>query len=222
MGSRSSGPAGIVSRAFLVRTVLTIHNLGYQGLFPHHGVCWGWTRICLQPAISSLYSQINFLKARSCLPSAHHGELTYSREIQTSGNSASGSRCLKTRSQSGGHLNSAPATNLEPQVESVHRMNSARNLSGKEAAGGLHARSDQGRPESRCLGAVSRLVSEGDSMLQGILGRLLAEGVQLVILGAAHRNIRFLPAGAHGIRKLECACIRGCSGTRLEAEPTCF
>lgn len=103
-----------------MRTVLTIHNLGYQGLFPAHQ--WGLLGLdqnLFTPRHLEFYGQINFLKSAIVFADALTTvSPSYSREIQTSEHGFGLEGVLKARAASlTGILNGADYEIWNPQMD---------------------------------------------------------------------------------------------------------
>jgi starch synthase len=187
-----------------VRTVFTIHNLGYQGLFPPHQ--WGLLGLdqnLFTARHLEFYGQINFLKGAIVFADALTTvSAAYSREIRTSEYGFGLEGVLEARAASlVGILNGADYQVWNPRKDPFIASNyDPRNLAGKavckadlQRAFGL--RED---PEIPLLGAVSRLASQkGFDLVQEILDDLLQRGLQLVILGTGDRKYQdFFQAAA--------------------------
>jgi len=178
-----------------VRTVFTIHNLGYQGLFPPHQ--WGLLGLdqnLFTARHLEFYGQINFLKGAIVFADALTTvSPTYSREIQTAEYGFGLEGVLKARAASlVGILNGADYEIWNPRMDRFLATNyGPGKLSGKGACKADLQKTFGLREEAEIplLGAVSRLVSQkGFDLLEGILGDLLQRGVQLVILGSGDRK----------------------------------
>jgi 1,4-alpha-glucan branching enzyme len=178
-----------------VRTMLTIHNLGYQGLFPPHQ--WGLLGLdqnLFTARHLEFYGQINFLKGAIVFADALATvSPTYSREIQTAEHGFGLEGVLKARAASlVGILNGADYEIWNPRMDRFIATNyGPGDLSGKRACKADLQKTFGLRvdPDIPLLGAVSRLVSQkGFDLLEGILDDLLQRGVQLVILGSGERK----------------------------------
>ncbi|MBX7100381.1 MAG: glycogen synthase [Myxococcaceae bacterium] len=180
------------------RSLLTIHNLMYQGAFP--GDVVNDTR--LMPAVDRFHQDqlkagvVNFLL---------HGVLyadgittvspTYSREIQTPEHGAGLDHLLRQRSSTVvGVLNGVDYSEWSPETDRLipHHF-SADDLSGKERdkevlLGKLGLPYQPGVP---VLGVVSRLASQKglDLLLDVIPWVLQRHGVQLVVLGNGDKRL---------------------------------
>jgi 1,4-alpha-glucan branching enzyme len=194
-----------------VRTVFTIHNLGYQGLFPSHQ--WGLVGLdqnLFTARHLEFYGQINFLKGAIVFADALTTvSPTYSREIQAAEYGFGLEGVLKARAASlVGILNGADYEIWNPQADRfIARNYGPGNLSGKGVC-----KADLQRtfgltedPETPLLGAVSRLVSQkGFDLLEEILDDLLERSVQLVVLGSGDRKYQdsFQTAAQRNPRRL--------------------
>jgi starch synthase len=178
-----------------MRTMLTIHNLGYQGLFPLNQ--WGLLELDQNLFTSrhlEFYGQINILKGAIVLADALTTvSPTYSGEIQTSEYGFGLEGVLRARAASlVGILNGADYGIWNPRTDRFIASNyGPGSLFGKRACKASLQKTFGLRQDAAIplLGAVSRLVSQkGFDLLEGILDDLLRLGVQLVILGAGDRK----------------------------------
>ncbi|MGK3966222.1 glycogen synthase [Sorangium sp. So ce118] len=175
-------------------TVLTIHNLGYQGWFnkaqlPTTGLGWDqFHRFCLEA-----YDSINLLKAgiyNATIVSTVSPR--YAQEIQTWEGGEGLDGVLRDRgSDVVGILNGIddsiwnPAT--DPHIAATY---SAEDLSGKRLCKAALQREMglEERPDVPLLGLISRLATQkGIDILAGALDHILSLDVQLVILGSGER-----------------------------------
>lgn len=178
------------------RTVLTIHNVAYQGRF------WpaDWHLLCLHPQFFSFdafeaWGEINYLKAGiSFADWITTVSPSYARQIQTPQYGFGLDPALRYRSQHlSGILNGIdpeawnPAT--DPQIVARYH---AGDLEGKtrckadlQAAVGLSL-----APCMPLCGVVSRLVAEkGMDLLADVAASFIARGVQLVVLGRGEAEL---------------------------------
>ncbi len=172
------------------RTVFTVHNLGYQGLFWHWdmrltGLDWN----VFTPEGIEFWGKMNLLKAG--LVSADiitTVSKTYSREIQTPEYGCGLEGVLKRRSADlYGIVNGIDYKTYDPRHDHVipHRYG-ASSLSGKawckKKLLELVNLPDRGDP---IIGMVTRLVDQkGMDILTDALPDIMALGVQLIILGS--------------------------------------
>ncbi|XXT21670.1 glycogen/starch synthase [Sorangium sp. So ce429] len=175
-------------------TVLTIHNLGYQGWFnkfqlPTTGLGWDqFHRFCLEA-----YDSLNLLKAgiyNATIVSTVSPR--YAQEIQTWEGGEGLDGVLRDRgSDVVGILNGIddsiwnPAT--DPHIAATY---SAEDLSGKQLCKAALQREMglEERPDVPLLGLISRLATQkGIDILAGALDHILSLDVQFVILGSGER-----------------------------------
>ncbi|XXX78812.1 glycogen/starch synthase [Sorangium sp. So ce134] len=175
-------------------SVLTIHNLGYQGWFnktqlPTTGLGWDqFHRFCLEA-----YDSINLLKAgiyNATLVSTVSPR--YAQEIQTWEGGEGLDGVLRDRGTDViGILNGIddsiwnPAT--DPHIAATY---SAEDLSGKRLCKAALQREMglEERPDVPLLGLISRLATQkGIDILAGALDHILSLDVQLVVLGSGER-----------------------------------
>jgi starch synthase len=171
-------------------TLFTIHNLGYQGLFPPEklrvtGLPWElfhWQGL-------EFHGKVNFLKAglvyADCLSTVSR---RYSQEIQTPEFGAGLDGVLRERAADlYGILNGVDTEEWSPAADKHLAAHYSRaDLSGKavckadlQRAMGLPV-----RPEVPVLGVISRLADQkGIDLVAAAADAFLAEGAQLVLLG---------------------------------------
>lgn len=173
------------------RTVLTIHNLGYQGLFWHfdwHLLNIDWRYFA--PAYLEFYGKINYLKGGIvCADAITTVSPTYAQEIQTPefGHGLEG--VLVTRRHAlTGILNGVDYDDWSPERDRyIASRYSAADVTGKaackadlQAAVGLPV-----DPKLPLIGMVSRLADQkGFDLVAEILPQLLRKRVQLLVLGS--------------------------------------
>jgi starch synthase len=178
-----------------VRTVFTVHNLGYQGLFSaSQWPVLGLDASLFNPQCIEFYGQINFMKAGLVF-----AELlttvspTYAREILTPEYGFGLEGIFKQRAASlAGILNGADYGIWNP-AEDVHiaQRYTEQDLSGKRTCKGdlqkiFGLAPDPGIP---LIGAVSRLASQkGFDLVQSIFDSLLQQDVQFVLLGSGDKQ----------------------------------
>lgn len=171
-------------------SVLTIHNLAFQGVFPmdsadllgvpHH---WrGMEGVEFWGQLSMLKGGLQFADAITTVSP------TYAREIQTEAHGVGLDGVLRARSgRLYGILNGIDKRTWDPATDALLPHNySARNLHGKVLAkAALQARC--GLPadaRALLLAVVSRLTAQkGIDLVLQALPRLLSAGAQLVVLG---------------------------------------
>ncbi len=171
------------------KSIFTVHNLGYQGLFWHWDMRLtglGWD--VFTPEGIEFWGKINFLKAGLVYSDIITTvSRTYSREIQTPEYGHGLEGLLKHRSKSlHGILNGIDVTAWDPAHDrSLPKNYSAAKLAGKTACKKALASAlnfpDSNKPR---IGMVTRLVDQkGLDLLTEALPEIMACGVQLVILG---------------------------------------
>ncbi|AUX20574.1 glycogen synthase [Sorangium cellulosum] len=175
-------------------SVLTIHNLGYQGWFnkmqlPTTGLGWDqFHRFCLEA-----YDSLNLLKAgiyNATLVSTVSPR--YAQEIQTPEGGEGLDGVLRDRGTDViGILNGIDDAVWNPATDPHIAANySAEDLSGKRLCKAALQREmglDE-RPEVPVLGLISRLATQkGIDILAGALDHILSLDVQLVVLGSGER-----------------------------------
>jgi len=176
---------------FGIKLVLTIHNLGYQGLFPPEILpALGLDRSLFQPEALEFYGRVNFLKGGIVFSDAITTvSRAYAREIQTPefGHGLDG--LLRARSAVlTGILNGADYSQWNPETDPlIAARYSVDDLSGKRACKrdllvecGFDP--DDDRP---VIGMISRLAAQkGFDLLAEAAEELVREDLRLVILGA--------------------------------------
>jgi starch synthase len=172
------------------RSVFTIHNLAYQGLFPH-----GDFRMLYLPASAShahgieFHNQVSFMKAG--LRFAHHITTvspTYAREIGTHEFGCGLDGMIRSRARDvTGILNGVDGSVWNPATDTATPQRyDAHDLSGKRRCKAA-LQDELGlavRPEAPVFGVVSRLTAQkGLDLVLAALPALLRAGGQLVLQG---------------------------------------
>ena len=173
------------------RTLFTIHNLGYQGLFPRTVLA----EVALDPAVyrpdgMEFFGQVSYLKAGIEFADAVSTvSPTYAREIQTPEFGFGMDVRLRARaSVLSGILNGVDYADWSPSADAhIAARYSAQDLSGK-AACKRQLLEEFGLPPAAIgrplLGIVSRFTPQkGADILAEIAARIVAEDVYLVALG---------------------------------------
>jgi 1,4-alpha-glucan branching enzyme len=178
-----------------VPTVLTVHNLGYQGVFSAND----WRFLDLDPGYFNsewleFYGRINFLKAGLVFADAITTvSPTYACEIRSAEYGFGLEGILQKRARDTvGILNGADYAVWDPEIDPFL----ARNFSRDEVSGKQACKDDlqtifglQRDPNAPLIAVISRLAEQkGLDLVQGILGRLLQTDVQFVLLGAGDRR----------------------------------
>lgn len=171
-------------------TLFTVHNLGYQGLFPAEqfrvtGLPWElfhWQGL-------EFYGQVNFLKAglvyADCLSTVSR---RYSQEIQTAEFGVGLDGLLRERAADlHGILNGVGTEEWNPATDKHLAAHYSRSDLGGKAACKADLQKAMGlpaRPEVPVLGVISRLADQkGIDLVAAAAPALLAEGTQLILLG---------------------------------------
>jgi len=178
-----------------VGTVLTVHNLGYQGLFSSDD----WPFLDLDQSFFSrdgleFYGQINLLKAGLVFADVITTvSPTYAREICTPEYGFGLDGVLQQRAEDMvGILNGADYKVWNPAVDPFLAQNfSPEDLSGKQTCKadlqeifGLPQ-----KPDVPLLAMVSRLAAQkGLDLVEAVLDRLLQRDLQLVLLGSGDKR----------------------------------
>lgn len=176
-----------------LKTLLTIHNLGYQGIYPSTIL----PEIGLDPAAAgeaglAFHGQLNLLqggiRSSDWITTVSP---TYAREIQTSELGFGLDSLLRERSASlSGILNGADYSEWNPETDPyIAARYSAEDLSGKREAKrdlleqfGLPPRLD-----APLIGMVSRLDSQkGFDLIEQAAAELLSEDLLMVVLGTGN------------------------------------
>ncbi|HXY74398.1 MAG TPA: glycogen synthase GlgA [Dehalococcoidales bacterium] len=181
---------GLYPELHHTRTVLTIHNLGYQGIFwkpDWHILNLEWRFFTSE--YLEFYGKINFLKAGIVFADrVTTVSPSYAQEIQTQEFGFGLDGVLRARAKSlTGILNRIDYHEWNPAIDNkIKQTYSTDDLTGKarcksELQKFFHLPSS---PETPIIGWVSRLVSQkGCDLLQQVLPELLTKNIQFVLLG---------------------------------------
>ncbi len=176
------------------RTVFTIHNLAYQGVFPKSVVPFlGLPWDAFNHEAMEFHDQLSFMKTALAFADALTTvSPTYAREITTpEGGVGLDAFLRRRRADLHGILNGIDVTEWDP-ARDPHLVAhySSRDLSGK-AVNKAALQRELGlpiAPEVPLLGMVSRLADQkGIDLVAAALPDLLAREVQLAVLGAGSR-----------------------------------
>lgn len=189
-------PAYLAAGGAAVPSILTIHNLGYQGYFP----AAAFADLALPPAFFSIdgveyYGGVGFLKAglfyadRLTTVSP-----TYAEEIQTAEFGMNIDGLLRTRADVlSGILNGVDPAHWSPENDPVlpRRYGERTAIRGKAAArAALGRRFGLAAGAGPLFGAVTRLTwQKGLDLVLDALPRLVASGGQLVLLGSGDPSL---------------------------------
>lgn len=178
-----------------IRTLMSIHNLGYQGLFPPPSLA----TLGLDPRLDSMeameyYGQISFLKGGIVFADAASTvSETYCREIQTPELGFGFDGILRHKgSRLFGVLNGLDPKQWDPTLNgAIPAPYDAVNLRGK-AATKKQLQKELGLPLSASLpllGMVTRLDSQkGLDLMEAVWPQLMARPLQLVLLGSGEQG----------------------------------
>ena len=176
------------------RSVFTIHNLAYQGLFPRQGVPFlGLPLDVLHPEVMGHHDQLSFMKAGLTFAEALTTvSPTYAKEILTPEGGAGLEGVLRQRrADLHGILNGIDVAEWDPARDRhLPAHYSSRDLSGK-ATCKAELQRELGlpeRPQVPLVGMVSRLVDQkGIDLVMAALPELLEREVQVAVLGTGSR-----------------------------------
>jgi starch synthase len=176
-----------------VKTLFTMHNLGYQGLFPKTAL----VEAAIDPSVYrppgglEFFGQVSYIKGGIEFADALNTvSPTYAREIQTPEYGFGLDGALRARSDSlSGILNGVDYGEWSPEVDSyIPARYSAADLEGKRICK-QHLIGEFGLPEAAMdrplLGIVSRFTRQkGTDILVEVIDEIVAEDVYLVALGS--------------------------------------
>jgi starch synthase len=181
-----------------IKTIFTIHNLKYQGIFPKEVlpelIGLGWEHF---PGIE-FYENVNYMKAGL----VHSDTIstvspTYAQEIKNSFYGENLNGILVNRSNDlYGILNGIDYQKNDPQTDCrIYAPYSADNISGKyenrrelQEELGLPA-----RPDVPIIGIISRLTDQkGFDLIEHVLEEILQMDIQLVLLGKGDEHYKYV------------------------------
>lgn len=186
--------------AFYVRTasLLTIHNIAYQGMFTKHALFlagFGWTDFT--PDRLEYYGGLNFLKAGLVFADTLNTvSPTYAREIQSSAEFGRGMEgLLRHRSRElHGVLNGIDVDFWNPETDNLLTRNyAAADLITGKAANKAALQKDCGFAENGApvVGIVSRLdAQKGLDVVIDLAPWLISKGARLVVLGTGDPQLQ--------------------------------
>jgi len=176
-----------------IKTLFTIHNLGYQGLFPRGALASiGLDDTLFHPGALEFFGRVNFMKGALLYSDALNTvSKAYAREIQTDEYGWGLDGLLRDRSADlTGILNGADYTAWNPETDPYLVANYSReDLSGKLACKQALLR-EFGFPVERAkdrplIGVISRLVDQkGADLIASIGDDLAKQDLWLVALGS--------------------------------------
>ena len=177
---------------FGVQTLFTIHNLGYQGLFPRTIL----PQVALDASVyrpdgMEFFGNVSYIKGGIAFATALSTvSRTYAREIQTSEYGFGLDGALRARSADlTGILNGADYREWSPEADRFLPANySAADLSGKRVVK-ERLLAEFGLPgeaiDQPLIGIVSRFTRQkGADILAEVAGQIVSEGIYLAVLGA--------------------------------------
>jgi starch synthase len=174
-----------------VRTLFTIHNLGYQGLFPKTILPEvGLDSTLFHPDALEFFGQVSYIKGGIMLSDALNTvSPTYAREIQTPELGFGLDGALRARANVlTGILNGVDYNEWDPETDpNIPARYSADDLRGKRICKRALLR-EFGLPEKAMdaplIGIVSRFARQkGADLIAEFAGKIVAEGMYLVALG---------------------------------------
>ncbi len=178
------------------RTVLTIHNLAYQGLFPYAAVeRLGLPAEAFRYDALEFYGQLGFLKAGlSFADRITTVSRTYAKEIQGEEQGCGLDALLRHRADDlVGIVNGVDYGVWDPAGDPhLPKPFSARDLKGKAAAKAALQKAIglPDAPDAPVIGVVSRLnVHKGLDLMLAALPTLIRAGGQLVLLGSGDTDL---------------------------------
>ncbi len=185
---------------FGIRTLFTIHNLGYQGIFPRSAMQRiGLSRDAYRPDRIEFWGEISFLKAGLVYADALNTvSPRHAEEIQTPEYGFGMDGVLRKRSAAlTGILNGIDYGRWNPETDPhIAAKYSARKLDGKRLCKRELLR-EFGLPEAAMnrplIGIVSRFTNQkGADLIAEIAAALFREDVYLVALGSGDRQYEAL------------------------------
>ena len=177
-------PAGTTASVF------TVHNLAFQGLFPHDdGLLLGLSTRYMSPSALEFHGHLSFMKAG--LKFAHRVTTvspSYAREIATPDFGAGLEGVIRGRgSDVSGILNGIDTAVWDPATDTALVANYDADTLHAKAGNKAALQKQFGvsvEPRRPLLGVVSRLTAQkGMDLVLAALPQLLARGVQLVVQG---------------------------------------
>jgi starch synthase len=178
-----------------LKTVFTVHNLGYQGIFRRPD--WhllGLGQRFFTPRYLEFFGNVNFLKGGLVFADAITTvSPAYAEEVKTPEQGFGLDGVLRERASSlVGILNGVDYEAWNPDTDRFIAGNYNRNnLSGKPACKSDLQRSFGLRENANVpvIGMVSRLAAQkGLDLLEGAFGDLMSRGIQFVLLGTGERH----------------------------------
>lgn len=174
-----------------IRTVFTVHNLQYQGVFPISDIedlinlgGWAYDKDHLE-----FYGQCSFMKGGLVFADAITTvSPTYSQEIQTAYYGERLDGLLRARAENlCGVLNGIDTVEYDPQTDPLIEHHYGADSFGEKVCNKLALQKELGLEEDAdvpMIGMVGRLSGQkGLDLVERVLDEIMATGVQLVVLG---------------------------------------
>ncbi len=186
------------------KTVFTIHNLGFQGIFPpQHWPLLGLDPAFFTPQYLEFYGNVNFLKgALIFADKITTVSPSYAREIMTAEQGFGLEGVLRQRAADVvGILNGVDYSQWNPWTDPFIKRRYGENSLGAKADCKKSLQRAFGLPEHRrsaLIAMISRLTSQkGFDLVEAIFDRLMDRDLQFVLLGTGEtRYERFFRAKA--------------------------
>lgn len=178
-----------------IGTVLTVHNLLHQGLFPRELFDWlGLPGDMWSPEGAEFYGQLNFMKAGIVYADLLNTvSPTYAKEIQTEEFGEGLDGLLRSRAgKLSGILNGIDYDVWNPAKDGLLTQKYSKSTAEKKRANkeGLQKEANLSRePKAPLIGFVSRVTTQkGFDILIDALPEILDQGVQFVLLGTGEKR----------------------------------
>ena len=177
------------------KTLLTIHNLGYQGLFPHTDMPLtglGWEHFTFDKL--EFYGKLNFLKGGITFADAINTvSKKYAEEILTPEYGCGLEKALAYRKANlYGIINGIDYNEWNPATDGfISEKFDSKNFQGKAACKAYvqQAYKLPVQKDTALIGIISRLTSQkGFDLLEAIMPELMRQDIQLVILGTGEKK----------------------------------
>jgi starch synthase len=181
-----------------IATLFTIHNLQYQGTFPRQILrLLGLDESYFTPERLEFYGQVNFMKAGIIYSDlVNTVSKSYAQEIQTAEYGERLDGLLRKRTQDlFGIVNGIDYDEFNPATDKrIYKNYSLDSLELKQRnKAGLQQEMHLPQVDAPLVGIISRLVDQkGLDLIAAIFDRMLALGVQFVLLGSGADNYQKL------------------------------
>jgi starch synthase len=178
------------------KSVLTIHNLGYQGIFPSEeiysaGLGWEW----FTPDLLEFHGELSLLKGGIvCASAVTTVSPSYAGEIQHAANGMGLDGLIRHhRDKLVGILNGIDNEQWDPQIDPALASNYGASNLKKKAANKRKLQKQLGlevHPDAFLLGMVTRLDEQkGVGITLEAIGKLKEKNIQLALLGAGSKEL---------------------------------